>query len=101
MISSKESKQVRINSWLLRLLSRDMKAKIKSKDQSTKNHKKTTEKQNITKKSNGKNNTYHGRLSQKWIDGTYRSLKVHSCRFENLPICSCSHKNNTLKISHS
>ena len=28
-------------------------------------------------------------------------LKVHSCRFENLPICSCSHKNNTLKISHS
>ena len=40
MISSKESKQVRINSWLLRLLSRDMKAKIKSKDQSTKNHKK-------------------------------------------------------------
>ena len=29
------------------------------------------------------------------------NLKVHSCRFENLPICSCSHKNNTLKISHS
>ena len=50
MISSEESEQVRINSWLLRLLSRDMKAKIKSKDQSTKNHKKTTEKQNITKK---------------------------------------------------
>ena len=28
-------------------------------------------------------------------------LRVHSCRFENLPICSCSDKNNTLKISHS
>ena len=29
------------------------------------------------------------------------ALKVHSCRFENLPIFSCSHKNNTLKMSHS
>ena len=28
-------------------------------------------------------------------------LKVHECRFENLSICSCSYKNNTLKISHS
>ena len=28
-------------------------------------------------------------------------LKVHSCRFENLRICSFSHKNNTLKISYS
>ena len=28
-------------------------------------------------------------------------LKVHKCRFENVPIFSCSHKNNTLKISHS
>ena len=27
--------------------------------------------------------------------------KVHEYRFENLPICSCSYKNNTLKISHS
>ena len=27
-------------------------------------------------------------------------LKVHSCRFENLPICLCSYKNNNLKISH-
>ena len=26
------------------------------------------------------------------------SLKVHYCRFENLPICSCSYKNNTLQI---
>ena len=30
-----------------------------------------------------------------------QSLKVHRCRFESLPICSCSCKNNTLKISHS
>ena len=29
------------------------------------------------------------------------SLKVHQCRFENLPICSCSYKSRTLKISHS
>ena len=28
-------------------------------------------------------------------------LKVHECRFENLPICSNSCKNNTLKIWHS
>ena len=27
-------------------------------------------------------------------------LKVHSCRFENLPICLCSYKNNNLNISH-
>ena len=30
-----------------------------------------------------------------------KSLKVKQCRFENLPICSCSHENNTLKISGS
>ena len=29
------------------------------------------------------------------------NLKVHLCRFENLPICSNSCKNNILKISHS
>ena len=28
-------------------------------------------------------------------------LKVHSRRFENLPICSCSHKINNLEILHS
>ena len=28
-------------------------------------------------------------------------LKGTQCRFENLPVCSCSHKNNTLNISHS
>ena len=27
-------------------------------------------------------------------------LKVHYCRFENLPTCLCSYKNNTLKISY-
>ena len=30
-----------------------------------------------------------------------RLLKVHYCKFENLPICSRSNKSNTLKISHS
>ena len=30
----------------------------------------------------------------------FLSLKVHQCRFENHPICSCSYKNNTLKILH-
>ena len=40
MINSKENKQVRMDSWLLKLLSRD----IKNKDQPTKNHKKITEK---------------------------------------------------------
>ena len=28
------------------------------------------------------------------------ALKVHLCRFENLRICLCSYRNNTLKISH-
>ena len=28
-------------------------------------------------------------------------LKVHSCRFENLPVCSYSHKINSLNILHS
>ena len=40
MISQKESKQVRMDSWLLKLLSRDMKPKTKNKDQPTNNHKK-------------------------------------------------------------
>ena len=39
MISQKESKQVSMNSWLLRLLLRDMKTKTKDKDQPTNNHK--------------------------------------------------------------
>ena len=29
------------------------------------------------------------------------NLKVHWCTFENLPVCSCAYKNNSLKISHS
>ena len=40
MISQKESKQVSIDCWLLKLLSRDMKTKTKSKDQPKNNHKK-------------------------------------------------------------
>ena len=28
-------------------------------------------------------------------------LKVHSCRFENLSICSSSYKNNVLKVFQS
>ena len=39
MISQKDSKQVSMDSWLLKLLSRDMKTKTKSKDQPTNNHK--------------------------------------------------------------
>ena len=52
MINQKESKQVRMDSWLIKLLSRDMKTKTKNKDPPTNN----------------------GPLSQKWIDGRYRSL---------------------------
>ena len=40
MINQKKSKQVRLDSWLLEPLSRDMKTKRKNKDQSTNNHKK-------------------------------------------------------------
>ena len=40
MINQKESKQVRMDSCLLKLLSRDMKTKTKNKDQPTNNHKK-------------------------------------------------------------
>ena len=40
MINQKESKQVRMDSWLLKLLSRDMKTKARNKDQPTNNHKK-------------------------------------------------------------
>ena len=43
MTNQKESKQVRMDSCLLRLLSRDMKAKARHKDQPTNNHKKITE----------------------------------------------------------
>ena len=40
MIGQKESRQVSMDSWLLKLLSRDMKIKTKNKDQPTKNYKK-------------------------------------------------------------
>ena len=40
MISPKESKQVSMDSWLFKLLSRDMKTKTKNKDPPTNNHKK-------------------------------------------------------------
>ena len=40
MINHKDSKQVRMDSWLLKLLSRDMKTKTKNKDQPTNNHEK-------------------------------------------------------------
>ena len=43
MINQKESKQVRMDSWLLKLPSRDMKTNVRHKDQPTNNHKKITE----------------------------------------------------------
>ena len=33
--------------------------------------------------------------------GSRALLKVHQCRCENRPVCSCSYKNNILNISHS
>ena len=39
MINQKESKQVRMGSWLLKLLSRDMKTKTKNNDQQRNKHK--------------------------------------------------------------
>ena len=43
MINQKESKQVRIDSWLLQPLPQDMKPKTKNKDQPTNNPKKIAE----------------------------------------------------------
>ena len=37
MINQKQSKQVRMGSWLLKLLSKDMKTKIKNEGQPTNN----------------------------------------------------------------
>ena len=37
MINQKESKQVRMNSWLFKLLPRDMKTKARHKNQPTNN----------------------------------------------------------------
>ena len=39
MINQKGNKQVRMNSWLLKLMTRDMKTKAKNKDQPTNGHK--------------------------------------------------------------
>ena len=65
MINQKESKQVRMDFWLPKLLSADLKTKTKTKGLPTKNHKKITEKKkNPKNKSNGKYNTYHGPLSR-------------------------------------
>ena len=58
MINQKDSKQVKMGSWFLRLLSRDMKRKTKNKT-----NKKSLKKQE--NKSNAKYNTYHGPLSHK------------------------------------
>ena len=33
--------------------------------------------------------------------GVECSLKVYQCKFENIPICSRSYKNNTPKVSRS
>ena len=44
MINQKESKQVRMGSWLLKLLSGDMKAKTKQKRSTNKQSQKLTEK---------------------------------------------------------
>ena len=51
MMNWQETKQVTMDSWLLKLLSRNMKTKTTRKeDQPTKNHKKITEKKNTRKK---------------------------------------------------
>ena len=44
MIKQKQSKQVRTDSWLLKLLSREIKTTTKNKHQPTNNPKKMTEK---------------------------------------------------------
>ena len=42
-----------------------------------------------------------GGESEEFTRTNLLEFKVHWCRFENLPICSCLYKNNTLKISDS
>ena len=62
--SKKKVKRLEVGSWLLKLLSRDIKTRSKSQP---------TNKHNIQQntKNNGKYNTYHGLLSLEWIDGRY------------------------------
>ena len=64
MINHKESKEVRIDSWSLKLLSRDMKSK---KNPIT--NQQTIIKEIQKNKGIGKYNTYRRSLSKKWIDG--------------------------------
>ena len=47
-----------------------------------------------------KNVSVQERLKQN-IEFWKNELKVHSYRFENLPMCSNSYKNNILKVFHS
>ena len=68
MIYQKESKKVRMSFWLLKLLSKDIKA------QKTKINQQTFIKNKRKKNNNKKYNTYHGQPSQIWIDGRYQSL---------------------------
>ena len=65
-----------MDSCLLKLLSRDMKTKAKNKDQPTKNHKEYNRKIKYYKKikTMGNITPTMDPLSQKWIDGRYRSL---------------------------
>ena len=64
-----------MDSWLLKLLS--------EKHENKNNKQRSTNKQSKSKKiteskSNGKYNTYHRPLSQKWIDGRYRSSILYA-----------------------
>ena len=95
MINQKDSKQVKMGSWFLKLLSRDMKTKTKYKT-----NKKSLKKQE--NKSNAKYNNYHGLLSHKWIDGRCRSLisyfmltQVTSKLLPGLRVVKESSPNNT------
>ena len=64
MINHKESKEVRIDSWSLKLLSRDMKSK-----KTPITNQQTIIKEIQKNKGIGKYNTYRRSLSKKWIDG--------------------------------
>ena len=59
MINQKESKQVRMDFWLPKLLSADLKTKTKTKDRPTKNHKKLTAKIKNNRKIKAMGNITH------------------------------------------
>ena len=65
MNNQKESKQVRMDSWLLKLLSRDINTKNNTKINQQATLKINRKIKNNSNKSNGKCNTHHGTLSQK------------------------------------